>query len=248
MLALIGHRDDAVCDALKRFADRAGVPVMQVCDPANWTATVHMKDVGRTTLRAPDGALVTGAVNRGLPRSVNLSSGEECDLLASWWAALAFLPGRVTNRPDARAFLPIPDVPVGTLTTRPRPSDTGNVHDAHTGQFLYRSAGDHLVTDVPVLKVTPFDPATAWRLMLVGTDLIDISLPSGGLTAHDREAGTTMIRELGAARSGFALIVLARNNAGKMHIIAINPLPALAHYAGHEEDVHAALIGWITRW
>ncbi|HVB41781.1 MAG TPA: hypothetical protein VNF47_03625 [Streptosporangiaceae bacterium] len=251
MLALIGHDGDPVCDALLRAADRAGLRAARVRDPAAWKVTVQLDGDGRgrVDLRAPDGTPVTCAVNRSLPPQPGLGPGEYNDLLATWWAALALLPGRVVNRPSPQGFIPSPRLPGAYLTTRPRPCGTAvvaNVHDAHTGRFLYRADGEHPSAQAPVLRVTPFDPGRAWRLMLAGDQAVELHTPADGLTQRDRAAGQADIRTFKAAGLGLALIVLSRAGDGVMRTVAVNPLPSLPHYQDYEERVHSALMGWLA--
>lgn len=248
MLALIGHEDDAVCDALKRFADRIGFPAVRVRDPAAWTVTIDLAEHTRVTLSGPDRSLVHCAVNRGLPQSAGLSAAQENDLMAAWWAALALLPGPVANRPGRQGFLPAPDVGWGTLTTRPRAGGTANAHDAYTGRFLYRTHGEHPAAGVPVVHLTPLAPEQTWRLMIAGDRAVEIAAPaSGGLTARDRASCTRVLRRMKAAGLAFALVVLSRDQDGPLKVIAVNPLPSLSHYEGHEDEVHTALMQWVTR-
>jgi hypothetical protein len=251
MLALIGYEGDAVCDALMRAADRVGLAAGRVRDPASWKMTVHLDRAGRghTDLRDPGGIPVTCAVNRSLPPRPDLGTGEDNDLLATWWAALALLPGRVVNRPSREGFIPMPRVPGALLTTRPGPlaaGDVANVHDAHTGRFLYRAENAHQPTGAPVLRVTPFDPGRTWRLMLAGNQAIELHAPVDGPTARDRAAVDAVFSSLRASGLGLALVVLSRGRDGAMRTVAVNPLPSLAHYQDHVEQVHDALIGWLA--
>jgi hypothetical protein len=251
VLALIGYDGDAVCDALAHAADRAGLSAVQVRDPAAWKVTVCLDGDGRGSvdLRAPDGVAVTCAVNRSLPPQADLAPGERNDLLAAWWAALALLPGRVVNRPDSTGFIPAPRMPASVLTSRPGAPAVGevaNVHDAHTGRFLYRADGAHPHTEAPVLRVTPFDPGRTWRLMLAGDRAVEVHAPADGLTARDRDAAQETISTLAAAGLGLALVVLSRDRGGVMRTVAVNPVPSLAHYQSRAEHVHSALIGWLA--
>lgn len=251
MLALIGHEGDAVCDALMHAADRAGLPAERVRDPAQWTVTVQLNGHGgsRVDLRTPGGLPVTCAVNRSLPPSPGLGLAESNDMLATWWAALALLPGRVVNRPGREGFIPAPQPPAAYLTTRPGPPGTAsraNVHDAHTGRFLYRDDGPHPPAPAPVLRVTPFDPDQTWRLMLAGDQVIELHAPATGLTAGDRDAGEADISTAKAAGLGLALMVLSRTCGGPMRMVALNPLPSLPHYLDRQEQVHSALMRWLA--
>lgn len=252
MLALIGPDGDPVSDALVLAADRAGLAAVRVRDPAAWQVTIRIDEDGHASvdLRDPAGAQVTCAVNRSLPATPGLRPGESNDLLASWWAALALLPGRVVNRPGPRGFLPAPQVPAVYLATRARhlgPGQVANVHDAHTGSFLYRAAGAHQPADAPVLRVTPFDPDRTWRLMLAGDQVIDLHVPVRGLTARDRASGAAAVSTFLAAGLGLALIVLSDDGGDRgMRTVAVNPLPSLAHYRDHAPRVHAALLKWLA--
>jgi len=251
MLALIGYEGDAVCDALARAANRVGLAVGLVRDPASWKVTVRLDRAGRgrVDVRDPNGVPVTCAVNRSLPRRPELGPGEDDDLLATWWAALALLPGRVVNRPSREGFIPAPPVAGALLTTRPGPlgaGDVANVHDAHTGRFLYRADSAHQPTEAPVLRVTPFDPGRTWRLMLAGDQAIELHAPVDGLTARDRDTAEAIFSSLRAYGLGLALVVLSRCRDGAMRTVAVNPLPSLAHYQNHAEQVHDALMGWLA--
>lgn len=254
MLALIGHEGDAVCDALLQAAGHAGLPAARVSDPAEWKVTVHLDTGGRSRidLRSPDGAPVSCAVNRSLPPRPGLGPGESNDLLATWWAALALLPGRVVNRPGPQGFIPSPQLPAAYLTTGQHPLGTAsvaNVHDAHTGRFLYRlcqASDEHPTAQAPVLRVTPFDPDRTWRLMLAGDQAIELHAPADGLTTRDRQASEADIAAAKAAGLGLALMVLSRTGDGPMQTVALNPLPSLSHYRDHEERVHSALMRWLA--
>ncbi|MEO6501905.1 MAG: hypothetical protein ABIQ09_08330 [Jatrophihabitantaceae bacterium] len=249
MLALIGHPGDPVCAALQARADRVGVSAVTVTDPASWTITVELPGAPGARLTGPSGERISCAVNRGLPVTAGLSAAESSDLLAAWWACLALLPEPVVNRPDATGFVPTPDVRASVLVTEgwlERLRFAGpavNLHDAARGSFLYRLGRQGSTPGAAVLAATAFDPQQTWRLMLAGSTVVELGRRAEVTEEQQNQVGE-ITQQLQSAGQVCTLVVLTwcRN---RVVVVAANPVPSLAHYAGCEEQVHDALFDWL---
>ena len=211
---------------------------------------------GSGQARSPTGAPITAAVNRGLPRAPLASEAENLDVLATWWAVLAALPGPVINRPDATGFLPVHEVDacvVATsdmanraVTAATRERFVCNVHDERTGAFLARWGNAAGLLTAPAVRITPFDPESSWRLVIAGSTVVQVARPRAGVGATERGVAAQVLRKLRRRGSVFASVVLARTPRG-FELVAVDILPGPAHYRGHEDRVHAAVVNWLTR-
>jgi hypothetical protein len=123
---------------------------------------------------------------------------------------------------------------------------TANVHDGHTGRFLYRTDGEHPPAQAPVVRVTPFDPDHTWRFMIAGDRIVPLREPEDALGTRDRARVTVAAHALRDAGLTFVLLVMSRSGRGVLRVVAVDPLPSLSHYHDHEDQVHEALLEWVA--
>ena len=251
MLLVLAPPKDEVAARFERLVQSRGIAVERAtAETVSLNVGLDRSGSATVELRA-SGAPVHAVLNRGLDIDP-ATQFQDSEWLAAWWAALAYFPGPVVNRPSQAGFLPELDVlslveRVPSLNLAPMhigsrapPSLAGrvvNVHSARDGHFIGR---DDASGDEELLQYTEFDPERTCRIILAG----DKCLATGFTPPAASGAIKMLENELRARGATFSCVVL-QVNSSSVELLHATSVPSTPHYLEIENDVHEALLEYL---
>jgi hypothetical protein len=260
MLLILAQVGDETADRLAAAARQAGRQCLRLSQWRDVEASVWAERDAtvRVELRPPPRAVL----NRGLPLNYGVSEAEDfrnAEIVSTWWSALAAFPGPVVNRPTLAGFLPhlvtmslaaaVPGLLapgcIGPPGCEIPAAPAVNVHRLRDAVYLGRYGPALELDEDELYLYTPFDPGRVVRLLLAGEQVFDLDQTSGrldpGLAAHVQP----LAAELRRRQATFSRVVLGWRG-DDLHLLQASALPGAHHYRGLENQVHRALLEYLT--